>query len=175
MNLSKRVGVPARPRHPYALCAVAVSALALAVSLPSYGSSSVELARAVLVGTGTSGSPSGASPTVEAGGARPETGTFRIAGSATKLFPGHTVPLVLTVTNPQSFAIVVTSLTVGVHNASIKCAATNLSASAFASRLSVAAHRSSKATLHLSMHLNAPNACESAKFPLSFRGLAREA
>lgn len=105
----------------------------------------------------------------------PRTGTFGIAGSASQLYPGATVPLVLTLTNPQPFVIVVTSLTVRVSNASANCAGTNLSASDFTGRLPVPARGSAKTTLHLSMQLSALNGCAGAVFPLSFTGLAREA
>jgi len=175
MTLTKRESVPTNRRHAFALLAVGAFALVVASYLSSEKAPVGVPARALLVGTGLSGSPPGTSPTGGTVAARQKTGTFRIAGSAAGLYPGHTVPLVLTVTNPESFAIVVTSLTVKVSNASTKCTAGNLSATAFDGKLTVPAHRSARATLHLSMHLSARNGCEGAKFPLTFRGLAGKA
>jgi hypothetical protein len=176
MNLSKPQGVPAvNRRHAVARLLVVPSALVLAFTLTSYRASFGEPSSALLVGVGRSGSLLPPSPTGATAAAGQQTITFRITGSATKLFPGATVPLVLTVTNPESVAIVVTSLTVKVGNASSTCTASNLSATAFTGKLSVPALGSAKATLHVSMHLSAPNACKGAKFPLAFSGLAGEA
>jgi len=175
MTLPEREGVPAGHRHAAARLAVAVvGALVLTACFSSIRTPVDASARVLLTGAGDSGSPVPANLADETAAGQ-KNGSFRIAGSAAKLYPGATVPLVLTVTNPQKFVIVVTSLTVKVSNASAKCAGTNLTVSAFAGKLSVPAHASAKATLHLSMHFGALDACEGAKFPLSFHGLARKA
>jgi hypothetical protein len=158
--------VPARVRHAVARLTIIACALVLAACSAPMARSATEPAR-VLLGSGSS---MGRSLAV---GQR--TGTFRIAGSASKLYPGATVPLVLTVTNAQPFVIEVTSLTVKVSNASAKCAGTNLKASSFTGRLRVPARRSAKTTLHLTMQPSALDGCQGAHFPLSFSGLARQA
>jgi hypothetical protein len=155
--------------HALARAAFVFPVVVLAASLSSCGVALDGPAGALLAGSGASGSLLASAPS----GGPAQAGTFRIAGSAAELYPGHTAQLKLTVTNPWTFGIVVTSLTVVVHNASVDCTGTNLVASAFAGKLSVAAHRSAKVILHLSMHQSAPNACEGVRFPLWYRGLAK--
>ncbi|MGO9559107.1 MAG: hypothetical protein ACLPQS_16435 [Acidimicrobiales bacterium] len=101
--------------------------------------------------------------------------SFKIAGSTKGLYPGGRVPLVLKVTNPDSFAIVVTSLTVRVGRAGPRCRGANVSIPAFSGRLKVAAHKSARVTLHATLLHSAPNGCEGARFPLHYRGRARKA
>jgi hypothetical protein len=99
--------------------------------------------------------------------------SFRIAGSVAGLYPGFTKVLVLTVTNPQFFRIVVTSITTTVKGASSTCLASNLSVKAFSGQLSVPGRGSAKVSVPASLALGAPDACIGATFPLSFHGVGR--
>lgn len=99
-------------------------------------------------------------------------GTFTIAGAANGLYPGLTKPLTLLVTNPQHFPIVVTSLIVTVHNASLGCTAANISVTPFSGTLSVGSQASASVTLHITLAHQAPDACQGAVFPLRYFGLA---
>lgn len=100
-------------------------------------------------------------------------GTFRIAGSVSGLFPGSSRQLKLTVSNPQTFPIVVTSIATAVQNASASCTAANLSVSAFSGQLSVPAFGSAKVTVLAKLAYSAPNACIGSKFPLVYSGLGK--
>jgi hypothetical protein len=99
--------------------------------------------------------------------------SFRIAGSVGGLYPGFTKALVLTVTNPQFFRIVVTSITTTAKGASSTCLASNLSVKAFSGQLSVPARGSAKVSVPASLAQGAPDACIGATFPLSFHGVGR--
>lgn len=101
--------------------------------------------------------------------------SFKISGSASGLYPGKAVPLVLTVTNPLRFAITVTSLSVSVSSASRACVASDLKVPPFAGHLTVRARRSAHVTLHAAMIDGAPNACQHAHFPLRYRAVAARA
>jgi len=153
----------------FSLIVVVVAGLVALLTLGTPG----EAEAGTLVGTGSSGSSlesaANVQPTTDAAA-----GTFRIAGSAARLYPGAVVPLVLTVTNPDGFVIVVTSLTVKVHGTSTACGSPYVSASSFRGALHVSAHGSSRETLTLSMHLSADNGCQGAQFTLLYSGLARK-
>jgi hypothetical protein len=134
---------------------------------------------APLVGHGSSPEhaqpASGAVPSVPDAGNRGAASSFSIAGSVTGLFPGKTFPLVLTVTNPQTVTITVTSITTTVSNASSACVAKNVKVSSFSGNLVVAAKKTHKVTVHVTMIHSAPNSCMGAQFPFQYTGLATAA
>jgi hypothetical protein len=99
-------------------------------------------------------------------------GSFRIAGSVGGLYPGLTKPLKLTISNPQHFAIVVTSVTVAVGDASQGCKAGNVAVTRFSGRRRVGARGSAQVTLELTLVHAAPDACQGAVFPLRYSGRA---
>jgi hypothetical protein len=99
-------------------------------------------------------------------------GSFTIAGSVKGLYPGLTKPLKLTITNPQHFAIVVTSVKVAVGNASQGCKAANIAVTHFSGRRRVGAKGSARVTLELTLAHKAPDACQGAVFPLRYSGRA---
>jgi hypothetical protein len=129
------------------------------VMLPGYGSSVVTAG-----GTGTR-APVGAITV---------SGRFKIAGSVAGLYPGLVKRLVLTVTNPQAFTIVVTSMTTTVKAASASCPASYLVVSAFSGQLSVPAHGSAKTSVQASLSAGTPDSCTGANFPLVYSGAGRE-
>ena len=102
-------------------------------------------------------------------------GTFTIAGSVGGLYPGASARLVLTVSNPQPFAIDVTSITTTVGDASASCAASNLTVAAFSGNLNVPGRSSARVAVPVALGHAAPDACQGAVFPLTYSGLAQKA
>jgi len=101
-------------------------------------------------------------------------GTFTIAGSVGGLYPGASAQLVLTVSNPQPFAIDVTSITTTVGNPSASCSASNLTVAAFSGNLTVPGRGSAKVTVPVALSHAAPDACQGVEFPLTYNGLAQK-
>jgi hypothetical protein len=82
---------------------------------------------------------------------------------------------VLTVSNPQTASITVTSITTAVGAPSSSCAASNVSVASDAGKLVVAAGGKAKVTVHVTMAHSAPNACKGKVFPFHYTGVATEA
>jgi hypothetical protein len=101
-------------------------------------------------------------------------GRFTIRGSVKGLYPGKSKPLVLTVRNPQAFAIVVTSITTSVGTPNAGCASINLEVTQFAGNLPVPAKGTAKVTVTATLSHSAPDACQGAVFPLTFSGTATQ-
>jgi hypothetical protein len=153
-----------------ALRATGLGVIALLVALAAAASSHSPASYAdtlVLSGNGTAGAP------VTTSAAAP--GSFRISGSVAGLYPGAQLPLVLTVTNPEHFAIVVSSLSVTVGAAMPGCGAANLTATSFARSLHVPALGTAAVSVQVTLAHSAPNACQGAVFPLHYTGLAGKA
>lgn len=127
---------------------------------------------AQLAGYGSSALEAPAPGAVAAPGVGPTTSPFTITGKVSGLFPGKTLPLTLTVTNPDTVAITVTSITTGVSNASTTCLAANVKVTSFTGSLTVGARSTGKVTVHATMSHGAPNACKGATFPLHYSGTA---
>ena len=109
--------------------------------------------------------------------------SFTIAGSVQRLYPGagtssaHPVYVYLSVANPNSQAIVVTSLSYRVSNASSRCGAANLSPTTYTKSFSVrvparASIGGTSFAMPISMVSSAGNACQGQVFPLSLTGTA---
>jgi len=151
----------------------------LAVCILSTAGSGAVADGASLVGYGNSGAD--AQPASGAASSAPDAvggrvaSSFSIAGSVAGLFPGKTLPLVLTVKNPQKFSITVHSLVTTVSNASKGCIAKNVKVTGFSGHLVVAAGKARKVTVHATMAHSAPNACKGAHFPFKYTGLATAA
>jgi hypothetical protein len=122
-----------------------------------------------LSGNGTAGAPTQPATISTAAG------SFRISGNVAGLYPGAQLPLVLTVTNPEHFAIVVTTLSVSIGAAAPGCAAVNLTATSFSGQLQVPAGGTATLSVHVAMAHSAPDACQGAVFPLRYSGLAGKA
>ena len=97
---------------------------------------------------------------------------FSIGGGVTGLYPGLTVPMVLTVSNPGQTQITVTSVTTSVGDASASCLAGDVSVSAFSGRLVVPAHGSATLAVSATMAHTAPDGCQGAVFPFTYTGQA---
>jgi hypothetical protein len=105
----------------------------------------------------------------------PITARFSITGSVGGLFPGRTFPLVLTLTNPLTVAIKVSSITTTVRNPSTLCVAGDLTVTSFSGHVAVGARKSAEATVHVTLAHSTPDACQGAHFPFLYRGLATAA
>lgn len=101
-----------------------------------------------------------------------QTGRFGISGSVTGLYPGASLPLVLAVSNPHQFTILVNSITTSVGSPSAGCLSTNLKVTAFVGSLSVAPKGTSNVTLVATLSHSAPDACQGVVFPLQYSGTA---
>lgn len=104
--------------------------------------------------------------------------TFRIDGSASGLFPGAVRPVPLVLTNPNSFPINVTELSVTVASSSAGCeAAAHLDGSSWHGSAVVAKKGSLTlaSALTITMKPSAPQACEGLGFTLTFAGKADKA
>ena len=121
-----------------------------------------------LVGVGSAATVSSSESATTAGAP----GRFLISGGVTGLYPGATLPLTLTISNPQPFAIVVTSVTVAIGTGSPACASSNLSVSPFSGTLTVPAKGSATMTLSATLAHSAGDGCEGAVFPLQYAGMA---
>jgi hypothetical protein len=146
--------------------AAAALVVALAVTASRHGPDAYART-VVLSGTGAAGAPSQPVTAVAA-----TAGSFPISGDIAGLYPGAQLPLVLTVHNPQHFAIVVTTLSVSVGDAAPGCTAANLTATSFSGQLQVPALGAAAVSVHVTMVHSAPNACQGVVFPLHYSGLA---
>lgn len=100
---------------------------------------------------------------------------FTISGSVTGLYPGATLPLVLTISNQEAFPISVTSVSTSVGSPSAGCAASNLTVTQFAGSLTVPAKGTATLTLMASLSHDTPDACQGVVFPLQYSGMAVKA
>jgi hypothetical protein len=129
----------------------------------------------VLVGYGSSVQAApGATRAPGAAVPRTTTPTFTIAGKVSGLFPGKTLPLVLTLGNPNKLTITVTTVTTAVENATSTCVATNVSVTGFSGHLAIPAGKTRTVTAKVTMKTSAPNSCEGKSFPFHYTGSATE-
>jgi hypothetical protein len=105
----------------------------------------------------------------------PPPGSFAIAGDIGGLYPGASRQLVLVVSNPQHFSIVVTSIQTVVGNASTSCSGSFLSVGTFAGQLQVPGNGHASVTVAVTLSHAAPDACQGAVFPLTYHGSAVKA
>jgi hypothetical protein len=98
-------------------------------------------------------------------------GAFTIRGHVLGLYPGGKTRLTLTIRNRNAFAIKVRSIRVKVANAS-GCSRSNVVVRRFRGSLRVAAGKTRRLRLPISMRRAAPDACMGARFPLRYTGKA---
>ena len=100
---------------------------------------------------------------------------FVVSGEVQDLRPGGTRPMVLTVRNPNSVGIRVTSLTVRAGAASATCQASSLTLPQWTGSLVVPKNGTGTVTVQVSLKTSAPNACQGARWPLTYGGTAVKA
>jgi hypothetical protein len=100
---------------------------------------------------------------------------FQISGQVSGLYPGAQKQLNLSVSNPNNFAINVTSLTVTVGSPGVVgCAQSNVAVTNFSGSLIVAKNATVTKSLPINMLSSAPDQCRGATFPLTFGGTAEK-
>ena len=124
------------------------------------------------LGAGGSGTAAGATGGGAPGSSGVSASAFSIAGSVTRLFPGATRLLVLTLKNRETATITITSVSTTVSNASRGCVAGNVKVTTFAGHLRLAAGKSGKVSVRVTMAHAAPNACKAVRFPFHYSGRA---
>ena len=100
---------------------------------------------------------------------------FVVSGHVVGLHPGAVKPLVLTVRNPNSVAIRVTSINVTVRAAGATCPATTMVVPRWSGSLLVPRDGTAAVTVSSRMSASAPNGCQSATYVLSYGGSAVKA
>jgi len=91
-----------------------------------------------------------------------------LAGSASGLFPGASITLVITVQNPLPYSVTVNTADVTVQDANAGCLAANLSAQGFIGSTNIASNAEAGIPVTLHLMATAPDACQAATFPLEF-------
>lgn len=101
---------------------------------------------------------------------------FTISGDLAGLYPGLGTVLVLNVSNPQHFDILVQTLTVTVQDAAAGCLAGNLSIGGYTGApILVPAGRTVQQQLPALLLHSAPDGCQGVSFPLVYSGTAGKA
>lgn len=95
---------------------------------------------------------------------------FTIGGNVSGLYPGKTAPLVLRITNPNGYAITVTSVSTQVTSLQSGCGSTNVAVSNFSGHLYLPANGTTHVTVLAHMAHSAPDACQGAHFLLTYSG-----
>ena len=95
---------------------------------------------------------------------------FSITGSVSGLYPGATRPLVLSVYNPYSVSITVTSVATTVSGSTNNCATTNLTVSAFSGALVIPPKHGALTAVKATLAHAAPDQCQGALFFLRYLG-----
>jgi hypothetical protein len=100
---------------------------------------------------------------------------FVVSGQVENLRPSGTRPMVLTVRNPNSVGIRVTSITVRAGAASASCQASLLTLPQWTGSLAVPKNGTAMLTVNVGLKPTAPDACQGARWPLTYGGTAVKA
>ena len=106
--------------------------------------------------------------------AKSATPGFKVSGHISGLYPGRQAKLVVRVHNPNGFAISVRSLKASVKSVP-GCSGKNIKIKKFKGKRRVAARKTGKIKLTLTMKPKAPDGCQAAKLPLVYHGKAVKA
>lgn len=119
-----------------------------------------------LVGVGASSS--GAEPSGNSATRRP---AFSITGSVAGLLPGRAARLRIAVRNRNAFPLRVTTISVRVRGTAA-CPASNLLVRNFRGRVLVRPRATRRVAVLITLRADAPDACQGARFRLTYRGKA---
>jgi hypothetical protein len=97
---------------------------------------------------------------------------FVVSGHVQNLRPGASRPMVITVRNPNSVAIRVTSVTMAAGTAGPSCPASALTLRPWTGGLVVPKRGTASTTVDVGLKPTAPDACQGARWPLTFGGTA---
>jgi hypothetical protein len=100
---------------------------------------------------------------------------FVVSGQVGDLRPGGSRPMVLTVQNPNSVAIRVTSITVAAGAAGPGCPGSSLTLPQWTGSLQVPKRGTASVTVDVALEPSAPDACQGADWPLTYGGTAVKA
>ena len=100
---------------------------------------------------------------------------FVVSGRVEGLRPGGTRSLALTVQNPNSVAIRVTSITVAAGTARPGCPGSSLVLPQWTGSLPVAQRGTASLSVNVRLPAGAPDACQGATWPLTYGGTAEKA
>jgi hypothetical protein len=95
-----------------------------------------------------------------------------MTGEVDGLFPGVETVVQATVTNQQTFTIVVTALTVRALDSSTDCPGSLLQFGQLASTVGVSPGAATVVRIPVRLDVGAPDACQGATWPLEFSGTA---
>jgi hypothetical protein len=95
--------------------------------------------------------------------------TLSVKGSASRLYPGGTVLLPLKVRNRTRYPISLRKLKVKVRSANRGCPASLLQVKRFKPKAKLGARKTATLKVRVRLSPAAPDACQRAKFPLSYR------
>lgn len=100
------------------------------------------------------------------------TGSFRLSGSVHGLYPGGSVTLPLTVTNPNPFGLLVDGLRITVDSATSSCASRHVLVTPGDEQFVVPARAQVRRQVPVLMGAAAPDACQRVSFRLLMAGRA---
>lgn len=113
--------------------------------------------------------PRGPAPERAAPGHPEAAAKVRLTGHAVGLFPGSVQPLRVRVENVGRRPVTVRAVRALVGDAGRRCRAGNVSVSTYRGRFRLAPHRRRSVRLRIAMRADAANACQRARFPLTYR------
>ncbi len=99
-------------------------------------------------------------------------GAFSISGSVRGLFPGASIPLVLTVKDKRSFPITVQSITTTVHKSAGGCPASLLSVTRYTGDLRLQPGQVATVEVTVAMARTATHNCQGRSLLFDYHGLA---
>ena len=100
---------------------------------------------------------------------------FVVSGHVENLRPGGSRPMVLTVQNPNSVAIRVTSVTITAGAAAPGCPASSLTLPRWTGSLQVPKNGTASLTVNVALKASTTDACQGAQWPLTYGGTAEKA
>lgn len=115
--------------------------------------------------------PGGPEPERAAAGHPEAAAKVRLSGHAVGLFPGSVQPLRVSVENVGRRPVTVRAVRAQVGDAGRRCGARNVRVSTYRGRFRLAPHRRRWVRLRIAMRPDAANACQRARFPLTYRAL----
>ena len=114
--------------------------------------------------------PAGPAPSSTSSATANPSNAFTISGGISGLYPGASLPMVLTITDPKTYDITVSSISTAVNSQKAGCDSGNVTVSSFTGSLAVPAKHSVTVTVTAGMIHAAPAACQGAKFKLLYSG-----
>ena len=106
-------------------------------------------------------------------GLRPQVKRMELSGHVGGLYPGVELPLPVEVENRSGRKLILTKIRANPRDAGPGCLAGNIRVRDRRLQERIAAHRTARVRLRVTMKADAANACQGARFPIGFRARAR--